>query len=156
MKNTLACALMMVAVFTLPAQAGSVAVNDEIIAFNQAFAVATRTMNSQATLALWEDDGAALLPDAAPILGKPAMDRFLVKVIKQLHGAHMQKFELVCHDVQITGNWASEWCDEHQRVVFANGLPPLDGKGRMLLVLHREPDKTWHLSREMWQAVKIP
>lgn len=156
MKNTLGCALMTVAVFTLPAQAGSVVVNDEITAFNQAFAAATRTMNTQATLALWADDGAALLPDAAPILGKPAMDRFLVKVVKQLHGAHIEKFELVCHDVQTAGNWASEWCDEHQLVVFANGLPPFDGKGRMLLVLHREPDRTWRLSREMWQPAKSP
>ena len=118
--------------------------------FNRAFADATRHMDNAATIALWDDDGVALLPDTKPIVGKRAIGDFLNTVTSQLAGAHMRSFESECFDITISGDWASEWCTEHQVVELPNGRPPFDGRGKMLLVLHRGADGAWRLSREMW------
>jgi len=118
--------------------------------FNRAFADATRHMDNAATLALWDDDGVALLPSTKPVIGKRAIGDFMNAVTSQLAGAHMRSFDSECFDVTISGDWASEWCTEHQVVDLPDGRKPFDGRGKMLLVLHRGADGAWRLSREMW------
>lgn len=125
-------------------------------AFNHAFDQATRTMDNAATLALWEEDGVSLLPGTAPIVGKKAIAQFIDRVTRQMPGAHMQSFEDHCSDIQVSGDLASEWCEEHQVVVFADGKPPFDGRGKMLLVLHRGSDGHWRLRQEMWNQAAPP
>ncbi len=132
---------------TPPSPAGERA---EIEAFNRAFDEATRHMDNAATLALWEEDGTSLLPSTQPIVGKKAITAFLEQVMSQLQGAHMEKFEDSCFDIQVSGNWASEWCVEHQIVQLPAGKPPFDGWGKMLLVLHKGADGKWRLKHEMW------
>lgn len=125
-------------------------------AFNRAFDQATRNMDNAATLALWEDDGVSLLPSTAPIIGRKAIATFMDDVLRQLHGAHMKSFENHCFDIQISDDLASEWCQEHQVVTFADGKPPFDGRGKMLLVLHRGADDQWRLRQEMWNQAIAP
>jgi len=118
--------------------------------FNRALIQATTRMDNTAALALWEDDGIALLPQTKPMIGKQAIAKFLDDVSSQLPGARMEKFEMKCFDVERSGDSATEWCEEHQHVVFPNGKPPFDGRGKMLLVLHRGADGKRRMRREMW------
>jgi len=127
-----------------------------IEAFNQAFDDATRHMDTAATLALWEDDGTSLLPSTPPIAGKKAIAAFLGQVMTQLQGAHMEKFEDACTDIQVSGDWASEWCTEHQIVQLPAGKPPFEGWGKMLLVLHKGAGGKWRLKQEMWNQGLAP
>jgi ketosteroid isomerase-like protein len=118
--------------------------------FNRALTQATTRMDNAATLALWEEDGIALLPQTKPMVGKQVIAKFLDDVSSQLPGARMEKFEMKCFDVERIGDSATEWCEEHQHVVFPSGKPPFDGRGKMLLVLHRGADGKWRMRREMW------
>jgi hypothetical protein len=59
-------------------------------------------------------------------------------------------FEMQCHAISGSGNWASEWCEEHQIVLLPGGKPPFDGRGKMLLVLAKQADGNWRIEREMW------
>ena len=129
---------------------GSFAADAGIEGFNRALIQATTRMDNAAALALWEDDGIALLPQTKPMIGKQAIAKFLDDVSSQLPGARMEKFEMKCFDVERSGDSATEWCEEHQHVVFPNGKPPFDGRGKMLLVLHRGADGKWRMRREMW------
>ena len=61
----------------------------------------------------------------------------------------MEKFEMQCFAIEGSGDWASEWCLEHQVVRFSDGKPPFDGWGKMLFVLHKVDGK-WRIEREMW------
>jgi uncharacterized protein (TIGR02246 family) len=118
--------------------------------FNRALNQATTRMDNAAALALWEDDGVTLLPQTKPIIGKKAIAKFLDDVSSQLLGARMEKFEMKCFDIERSGDFATEWCEEHQHVVFPHGKPAFDGRGKMLLILHRGVDGKWRMRREMW------
>jgi uncharacterized protein (TIGR02246 family) len=122
----------------------------EIARFNHALEEATRSMQNAAVLTLWEDDGVSLLPNQPPLVGKKAIGKFLDDVTAKYPGGKMVRFEFECFDVRVDGRTASEWCNEHQVVQFADGKPPFDGRGKMLLVLHRGDDGRWRLQKEMW------
>lgn len=124
-----------------------------IDAFNKALSDATTHMDNAATMALWDEEGASLLPGTDAIVGKKAIGEFMERVMQQLQGARMKSFEMHCSGVEQAGDWASEWCDEHQVVELGGGKPDFDGRGRMLLVLHRGADGKWRLRREMWQSM---
>jgi ketosteroid isomerase-like protein len=130
-------------------QALPVAPTAPIEDFNTRLAAATRSMDNAATLALWANDGVSLLPSTPPISGKLAIAAFLTSVTTDLKGASMEKFDLECHDIEVSGNLATEWCTEHQ-IVNIPGKPAFDGRGKMLLVLRRTPSGEWLLLREMW------
>jgi uncharacterized protein (TIGR02246 family) len=124
----------------------------EIARFNQQMIDATRRMDDAAILALWEDDGASLLPGAAPLAGKAALRELLATIHAQHPRARMASFEMSCEGLEVAsaGDVAHEYCREHQ-VVEEDGQPTFDGRGRMLFVLHRGADGVWRLRREMWQ-----
>ena len=135
---------------SLACATGRTGAREEIEAFNQSFASVTRGMDTPALLKLWEEDGVSLLPETAPIEGKPQIAAFIERVMASIPGARMQEFELQCRGIEVSGDWASEWCDERQIVALAGGGPPFVGVGKMLLVLHRGADGAWRLRREMW------
>lgn len=124
--------------------------SSEIARFNHALEEATRKMSNVASLALWEDDGVSLLPHQAPLVGKKAIAKFLDDVTAKMPNGKMQTFELQCYDIRVDGRTASEWCTEHQVVQFGDGKPAFDGRGKMLLVLHKGDDARWRLQKEMW------
>lgn len=138
----------------LPLRAQTTAERAEIEAFNHRFEDATRRMDNAATMELWAENGVSLLPSTKPIVGKAAIQAFMESVTAQLKGARMEQFELHCEGIEVAGNLATEWCGEHQVVQLANGKPPFDGRGRMLLVLRREADGRWLLLREMWNQAE--
>ena len=133
----------------LPAQTTTSKAEAEIEALNTSLADATRRMDNAAALALWADDGVSLLPSTKPIEGKKAIGDFLNTVTAAYPGARMESFTMQCHGLEIAGDWASEWCTEHQVVNLAADKPPFDGWGKMLLVLHRSA-LGWRITREMW------
>jgi ketosteroid isomerase-like protein len=97
----------------------------------------------------------SLLPSTKPIVGKRAIATFLDGVMASLAGARMEKFEMECFDIKISGSWASEWCTEHQ-VVQLTGDKRFDGWGKIAYVLHRGADGTWRISQEMWNQGVSP
>jgi ketosteroid isomerase-like protein len=124
----------------------------EVERFNEATIDATKRMDEEATLALWEQDGVSLLPASAPVVGKPAIRAFLHKVLSSMPGARVRSFDMRCSGLEIEGDVATEYCEEHQIVDMPEGKPPFDGHGKLLYVLHRGADRTWRARREMWNA----
>ncbi len=128
----------------------------EIEAFNRTVSDQTRRMDTAASLAMWDDDGVSLLPETEPLVGKRAIAAFLEKVTAGLQGAKMETFELECSGIEVSGDWASEWCKEHQVVALPGGKPPFVGWGKILYVLHRGADGAWRIRREMWNMGVSP
>lgn len=132
------------------------ALRKEIDAFNARFLEAHRKMDDAAILGMWAEEGVSLLPETAPMLGKAAITKFLTGVTGQLRGWRMEQMELDFQGIEVSRDWASEWALEHQVVRPPDDRPAFDGRGEILLVLHREADGRWRVKREMWnQGMKL-
>jgi len=129
---------------------------EEIEAFNKHYLELHQRMDTAGVLALWAEDGVDLMPDEAPIIGKKAIVAWVEGVQKGIAGYKVTKEELEFHDIQVAGDWASEWAMEHQVVQAPGGKPPIESYGKMALVLHREANGEWKVKQEMWNAAPKP
>ena len=128
----------------------------EIAAFNKRYVEAHLKMDNAAIMATWAEDGVALLPSTTPTAGKAAIGKFLEAATQQLAGYKMLKVEMDFQGIEVHGDCASEWGYEHQVVQPPDGKPVIDSYGKLLLVLRREPDGNWRVTREMWNQGMKP
>jgi uncharacterized protein (TIGR02246 family) len=122
----------------------------EIDAFNKKYIAAHLRMDNAAVMNMWAEDGISLLPTTDPIIGKEAIGKFMDEVVGRMPGYHMQKMDVDFQGIEVSGDWASEWAEEHQVVQPPPGKRVIDSYGKLLLVLHREADGNWRITREMW------
>jgi uncharacterized protein (TIGR02246 family) len=128
---------------------------DEIDAFNKRYVALHEKMDTAGIFATWAEDGVSLMPGEAPLIGKKAIVAWVENILAQMPGYKVVKEEIDFHDIQISGDWASEWGNEHQVVQPPDGKPVIDSRGKMALVLHRESSGEWKVKQEMWnQAPK--
>lgn len=124
----------------------------EIEEFNQKYTAAHLKMDNAAVLGMWEEDGVSLLPQMAPIEGKKAIGKFIDDAVKPLAGYHMLKMEIDFRKIQMMGDWAYEWGIEHQMLQPPDGKPVIEGRGNILLILHKNAQGEWKIKQEMWSA----
>ena len=124
----------------------------EIDTFNKKFADLHLNMDTQGIMELWAEDGVDLMQGEAPIVGRRTITAWVEDVLAKSPGYKVTKEEMEFHDIQVCGDWASEWATEHQVAKAPEGKPDFDGHGKMVLVLHREPSGEWKIKQEMWNA----
>jgi len=117
--------------------------------FNRKFRASILNTDHTAMLAMWAEDGVDLMPGEAPLLGKKAIATWLTGIETSGAGSRVSVEELEFHDLQVSGDWASEWANEHQ-IVQPRRKPAVEGYGKVALVLHREENQQWTIQQEMW------
>jgi ketosteroid isomerase-like protein len=130
--------------------------NAEIDLFNKKFVDLHLKMDHAGILAMWADDGVDLMPGEAPLVGKKAISAWVENVQKSIAGHKVTTEDVEFHDIEVSGDWASEWATEHQVVSLPDGKPPIDGYGKMALVLHRDASGAWKIKQEMWNDAPRP
>src|SRR2546421_10292810 len=123
-----------------------------IDAFNERFTELHLKMDTPGIMAMWAEDGVDLMPGEAPLVGRKTITAWVENVLAKMPGYKVTKEEMVFHDIQVCGDWATEWATEHQVAQAPEGNPNLDGYGKMALVLHREAGGGWKIQQEMWNA----
>jgi len=144
--------MVLVLVIRMAATAPGAGDVKEIEAFNERFQEATLRMDSAAAMALWADDGVTLLPGMAPIAGKKTIAKWLDDVVANMPGYKVAQQENEFRDIRVSGDWVSEWGTTHQVVQPPDGKAPIEGYGKILLVLHRDGSGEWKIKEEMWNA----
>ena len=127
----------------------------EIDAFNKKFAELHLKMDTPGIMAMWADDSVDLMQGEAPILGRKTITAWVEGVLAKNPGYRVAKEEMEFHDIQVCGDWATEWATEHQVAKAPEGKPDFDGYGKMALVLHRERGE-WKIKQEMWNESPKP
>ena len=128
----------------------------QIDRFNHKFAALHLKMDHAGILAMWADDGVDLMPGEDPLVGKESITAWLADVQSRMVGHRVTKEELQFQDIQISGNWASEWANEDQTIQMPDGKPPVEGYGKIALVLKRKPSGEWKIKQEMWNDAPRP
>jgi uncharacterized protein (TIGR02246 family) len=129
---------------------------DEIDAFNKRYIELHLKMDTAGIYGAWAEDGVSLMPGEAPLIGKKAIVAWVENILSQMPGYKVVKEEIDFHDIQTSGDWASEWATEHQVVQPPDGKPVIDSRGKMALVLHREASGEWKVKQEMWNQAPKP
>jgi len=124
----------------------------EIEAFNRRFTAAHLKMDNAAVISMWAEDGVTLLPGMDPLSGKGNIAKWLEDITARMPGYHVIKQQNDFHDILISGDWASAWATTIQITQPPKGKAPIEIHGKILLVLHKEPDGRWKIKQEMWNA----
>jgi ketosteroid isomerase-like protein len=124
----------------------------EIEAFNQQYIAAHLRMDNATVKSFWSADGVSLLPEMAPLVGKEVIGKFFDEAVKPLAGYHMEKMQIDFREIQVMGDWAYEWGLEHQLLQPPDGRPVIEGRGNILLILHKNAQGEWKIKQEMWNA----
>ena len=124
----------------------------DIEIFNRKFVDATLKMDNRAVMALWAEDGVTMLPGMEPMVGRQTIARWLDDLVSKMPGYKVTAHEVEFHDIKVSGDWASEWGTTHQVVQPPDGKPPIESRGKVLLVLHRAKDGEWLIQQEMWNS----
>jgi len=124
----------------------------QIERFNREFTAAILRMDNAAVMSLWAEDGTTLLPGMAPLSGRANIAKWLDDITSRMPGYRVTRQEDSFHDLQVSGDWASEWGTTVQVVQPPDGKPAIESHGKILLVLHREKDGKWRIKQEMWNA----
>ena len=142
--------LLLLILFLLPVAGSAQATPaEQISVLNRKFTEAIRRMDNAAVLDLWGDDGVTLLPGMAPVRGKAAIKSFMDEGAAKNAGYKVVSHESEFHDLQISGDLASEWAITTQ-VVQPPDKPQFTIHGKMLLVLQRNPNGEWKIKSEAW------
>ncbi|MGA2097956.1 MAG: nuclear transport factor 2 family protein [Candidatus Acidiferrum sp.] len=125
---------------------------EEVGRFNEHYRERHLKMDTAGIFELWADDGVDLMPGEAPMIGKKVIQEWVEGILAKMPGYKVVKQEMEFHDIQVAGDWASEWALEHQVVQPPNGNEPIETWGKMALVLHRDESGGWKVKQEMWNA----
>jgi uncharacterized protein (TIGR02246 family) len=125
---------------------------EELEKFNNHFRELHLHMDTAGIFVLWADDGVDLMPGEAPMIGKKVIQAWVEDILAKMPGDKVTKEEMEFHDIQVSGDWASEWALEHQVVQPPEGKEPIETWGKIALVLHRQANGEWRIKQEMWNA----
>jgi uncharacterized protein (TIGR02246 family) len=145
-------AAALIGLSTVAADKQSASGKDELEKFNNHFRELHLNMDTAGIFALWADDGVDLMPGEAPMIGKKVIEAWVEAILAKMPGYKVTKQEMDFHDIQVSGDWASEWALEHQVVQPPDGKESIETWGKMALVLHREANGEWRIKQEMWNA----
>src|SRR5262252_2104760 len=81
----------------------------EIDAFNKKFTELHLKMDTPGIMAMWAEDGVDLMQGEAPLVGRKTVTAWVEDVLSKTRGYKVTKEEMEFHDVQVCGDWATEW-----------------------------------------------
>jgi len=120
--------------------------------FNRRFVDNCRTMNNKGGVDLWAEDGVDLLPGMEPMVGKAVISKWLLGLGDQFKGAKVTQCDVDWQGIQVSGGVAYEWGINTQTVSVPDKLEPLKNKGKITLILRRQPQRDWKLALESWNS----
>ena len=157
-RTTVAAAIMFMMASGIRMKAGdsNSAGTKEIEAFNKKFVELHLKMDTPGIMAMWTEDGVDLMQGEAPLVGRKNITAWVEDALAKAPGYKVSAEELEFHDIQVCGDWATEWATEHQVAQAPEGKQNFEGYGKMALVVHREANGEWKIKQEMWNGSPKP
>ena len=113
---------------------------------HETFEAAALSRDWPTALALYADDAVQLVPEAPPVCGRAA----IVERAEDFSSVTFVERSHTIEDVYGRGDIAYVWGIISQRVTWEGQDTVLEGGGRMLRILRKQPDGRWLISVEIW------
>lgn len=97
----------------------------------------------------WTNDAVRLEPDSPVDVGKAAIYASDVRSLAEAPGAAIVSYKPEVRDVRVVNDWAFEWGLFDAGFRESANKPVEAVHGKLLRVLHREPDGEWKFARVM-------
>ena len=123
---------------------------------NRRFIEGCRKFDPDATATLWADDGADLLPGMEPMRGRATIARWLNGLSEQMKGVRLLQCDIDWRQIEIVGDLAYEWGINTQTISLPDHSEPVKNKGKITLILKKQPDGSWKIALESWNASPQP
>jgi len=120
--------------------------------FNRRFVEGCRKFDPEGTASLWADDGVDLLPGMDPMVGKATILKWLNGLVEQSKGVKILQCDVAWQGTEVSGDVAYEWGINTQTITTPDHPDPLKNKGKITLILRKQPDGSWKLALESWNS----
>lgn len=115
---------------------------------------ASTSMDVDALLALWTDDGVLLAPSHAPISGKDALRAFYEQQRDTMANIEIVGYEEQWQEVRIMGDYAYQWGQVQERTRAAQNSPENSVTVNAMRILKRDDSGHWHVSRAIYNQAR--
>jgi uncharacterized protein (TIGR02246 family) len=140
-----------------PAQAGATLSDRKAVEeLNRRFIEGCRKFDPDATAALWAEDGVDLLPGMEPMRGRAAIAKWLHGLGAQMKGVKILQCDVDWRQVEMIGDLAYEWGINTQTISLPDHPEPVKNRGKITLVLRKQPDASWKVVLESWNGNPQP
>jgi len=110
------------------------------------YATTWKTGDAEQLAFLYTPDALVLYPNQPAVRGRAE----IVTYFRGFFAEFAQEvFELTSEEIQVAGPWAFDRGTVRWRGVPRKGGEPVDDLGKYLVVLHRQPDGSWKVARDM-------
>lgn len=118
---------------------------------HEAFLDAMRANNTDSLRPLIAEDAVFTPPNVSIEPGREAFLTWYQQVLTQVKTSAVTVSD---RDVTIVGDWAIETGKFDWTVTPVAGGAPVRDQGNFLAVWRREPDRTWKVTRDIWNSTK--
>jgi len=115
---------------------------------------ASTSLDVEALLSLWTEDGVLLAPDHAPISGKDALRSFYEQQTKALGNAEIVGYEEQWQEVRIVGDYAYQWGQIQERTRTGQNSAESSTTVNAMRILKRDEDGHWYVARAIYNAAR--
>lgn len=123
-----------------------------IRALHRADSIATVPGDPDSLAMLFTPNGVRMEPGGAAVVGRETMRAEDLRFRATHPGSGITKYVSHIVATELHGDWAVEWGYFDSEYVTGTGAPPQSVRGKVLRVLHREPDGRWRFSHVAWNA----
>jgi len=110
---------------------------------------ASMTLDVDALIDLWTDDGVLLPPHHEPIEGKAALRHFLEQYRNQYRNHDILAYNEEWKEVMVIGEYAYQWGTISSRMKPPTGAE-IETAVHAVRILKREKDGYWRVARAIW------
>ncbi len=99
---------------------------------------------------LWTEDGVALPPNHAPVIGIKAIREWLNQNRLDTTKLELTEYVLDFREIRVFGDTAFEWARSRVTVHPKGNAKDIHASGNLMRILKRESDGSWKVARAIW------
>jgi ketosteroid isomerase-like protein len=123
-----------------------------IVKLHQQDIAATMSSSLSGLVSLWSDDGVLISQGEKPLVGKAAIQAYLIETFRKNPNMKVLKYEPEVKNLELVGDVAYEWGFFKVTQQGSDTSKPVNFQARFLRVLKLQSNGSWKFVRIMWNT----